>query len=493
MTSPPAPPDGARVAAVVDPHFDRSLAAEPAPGIAYALLHQGAVLHSRGIGTTTVANPSVPTADTGFRIASMTKSFTATTVLSLRDAGLLSLDTPVVEWVPELAGGGPDAGAITVRHLLTMGAGFVTDDPWGDRQQALPVEEFRVLLQRGVVPVTKPGDRFEYSNTGYAILGLVIEAVSGLAYPDAVRRRVLEPLGLGSTGFSAGSVADMATGYVKRSDGWAEEPVAGVGAFAPMGGGISTISDLATWVGFLGRGTGGSVVSSVSLREMQRTQRLVAGAASDAGDAPTVTGYGFGLFEELGPRGRTVFHSGGYPGFGSHMRWHPASGLGIIALANGTYAPIYSVAAKALSDVVQQLGEETITPLPPLAGLDAAAAVVSDWLGASDPDGPEGRALRARWSDNVELDLPWRERLQALDHLRREHGRLREMPGSRERTEAGTTTWTMEGDRKVTDAHGVRQVVRVIVMVAPHDTTMIQSVTLRAVADTPRPATVSLS
>ena len=478
----------------MDPHFERALASECAPAISYAVLHRGTVLHSRGIGTRSVVHGPPPDHHTGFRIASMTKSFTAATVLRLRDEGRLALDSPAVDWVPELAGGGPDARVITLRHLLTMGAGFATDDPWGDRQQDLGLEAFRALLERGIVPVCAPGDRFEYSNTGYAILGLVISAVTAQSYPDSVRGLLLDPLGLAETAFSVAELPGMAAGYVKRSDGWHEEPVAATGAFAPMGGLISTVADLASWVAFFQPGAGESVLSPLSVREMQRTQRLVAGVAGRQPEvAPTVTGYGFGLFEELGPSGRSVFHSGGYPGFGSHMRWHPASGLGVVALANGTYAPMSIVAAKALADLVEQTGAETVTPLPPVRGLEVAREAVRAWLNADEPDGPAAQTLRSLWADNVERDLPWSERLEARSALAAEFGRLHEVPGSRRRVEAGTETWTLAGDHQVTGDDGVGRVVRVVVMVAPHDTSLIQSVTLRPVSERSQPASVSLS
>ena len=91
--------------------------------------------------------------------------------------------------MPELAGwvnGAADAGPLTIRHLLTMTAGFPTDDPWGDRQQGLPLDEFRALLAGGVAFNWAPGTRFEYSNLGYAILGLIVTAASGVPYDEFV-------------------------------------------------------------------------------------------------------------------------------------------------------------------------------------------------------------------------------------------------------------------------------------------------------------------
>jgi CubicO group peptidase (beta-lactamase class C family) len=263
-----------------------------------------------------------------------------------------------------------------------------------------------------------------------------------------------------------------------------------------MGGVLGTLSDLAVWVGYLaGRQPRGSVMSEVSRREMQRTQRLVAAssAASGAGtpQPPTVTGYGFGLFEEFRPWGRSVFHSGGYPGFGSHMRWHPASGLGVVALANGTYAPMSTICLAALEALVTQSHTPRKASWPRVDGLDRAVACVRAWLAAADPDGPEAVELRQLWADNVERDLPWAERLIALKSLRRERGPLHEVEGTERRIEAGTVSWDLAGERAEAGSGTGR--VRVTVMVAPHDTALVQSLTVRPVPDRPEPAATDVS
>jgi hypothetical protein len=226
---------------------------------------------------------------------------------------------------------------------------------------------------------------------------------------------------------------------------------------------------------------------------MQRTQRLVAAStASEPSQPPTVTGYGYGLFEEFRPWGRSVYHSGGYPGFGSHMRWHPASGLGVIALANGTYAPMSAASLSALTSMVDQLGVVTTTPMPHVDGLERAIAAVRAWLDAADPDGPEGAALRDMWSDNVERDLPWAERLIALESLRREMGPMMEVPGSERRVEAGTVSWDLTAAKQAEGGSATRRV-RVTVMVAPHDSRLIQSLTLRQLPSRPDPVSIDLS
>ena len=194
----------------------------------------------------------MPDERTVFRIASMSKSFTASAILLLRDAAALSLDDPAAAYVPELAGwvnGAADAGPLTIRHLLTMTAGFPTDDPWGDRQQGLPLDEFDALLARGVSFNWAPGTRFEYSNLGYAILGRVVAAASGVPYDEFIRTRLLAPLRMSRTGFAAEefSAAELATGYRRGPGGWLELPFDPYGAFAPMGGVFSCVADLATW------------------------------------------------------------------------------------------------------------------------------------------------------------------------------------------------------------------------------------------------------
>src|SRR4029077_18431254 len=135
-----------------------------------------------------------------------------------------------------------------IRHLLTMTAGFPTDDPWGDRQQGLPLEDFSHFLAKGVTFNCAPGTRFEYSNLGYAILGRVVTAVTGMAYPDYVRHRLLNPLGMTRTGYEAeevevpqqtGGLPGAARGYRRPPSGWAAgrgrpSPSGARGAHAPV-------------------------------------------------------------------------------------------------------------------------------------------------------------------------------------------------------------------------------------------------------------------
>ena len=342
------------------------------PGLAYGIVLDGELVHAAGLGQRHLGGPA-PDAGTVFRIASMTKSFTASAILALRDDGLLKLDDAAEGYVPELRGWPsvtPDSARVSIRHLLTMTAGFPTDDPWGDRQQGLPLEDFARFLSAGVRFNWAPGTRFEYSNLGYAILGRVITAVTGAAYPDYIRHRLLRPLGMMRTGYEAEEFetpgllgtgpAGAARGYRRTPDGWAEVAFDAAGAFAPMGGIFSCVTDLARWVtGFTAafppgepEAGGAHPVRRATRREMQLPQVLTGWdkpAAFPGDAAPALSAYGFGLFVEDHPAfGRIVSHSGGYPGFGSNMRWHPASGTGVIALGNSTYAGMMTLATRLL-------------------------------------------------------------------------------------------------------------------------------------------------
>ena len=240
----------------IDDRFNRLREEKRVPGIAWGVIRDGELVHAGGSGTIRDGDDRTPDADTVFRIASMTKSFTAATILLLRDEGRLRLDDPVAAYVPELAGWAPpttDADPVTIRQLLTMSAGLATDDPWGDRQQGLPLDRFAELLAAGPTFVWPPGTAFDYSNLGYGILGRVITNVAGAEYREVVRDRLLVPLGMAATAYLEEEVpeARLAHGYVRRGEELVREGRDPYGALASMGGVFSSVRDLARWVGWV--------------------------------------------------------------------------------------------------------------------------------------------------------------------------------------------------------------------------------------------------
>jgi CubicO group peptidase (beta-lactamase class C family) len=443
----------------VDAIADRTFAGWKVPGLAYGVVLDGELRHVRGLGTRRVGVDLPPDADTVFRIASMTKSFTAATVLSLRDEGRLQLDDPISLHLPTLAGlRGPtsDSPTITIRHLLSMTAGFPTDDPWGDRQQGLDIDAFLGLVEGGLSFAWAPGTRWEYSNLGYGLLGRIITAAAGREYREAVRERLLAPLGMTSTGYLEEEAAPdrLARGYVWRDDRFLEDPMDGYGALASMGGVFTTVRDLATWVhGFIDawppRDEPGMAhpLSRASRREMQAPMQSVDPAITfvSADADPQLDGgaYGYGLFIQDHVRwGRIVGHSGGYPGFGSNMRWHAPSGLGVIVLGNGRYAPSSFLASEILLAMLDANAVPARRVRPAPATVAARAAV---------------EALLERWDDaaaeglfamNVELDEPLARRRAAMERLPGVHGRLVADPAEPEVSHSPFhLEWWLRGER----------------------------------------------
>jgi serine-type D-Ala-D-Ala carboxypeptidase/endopeptidase len=425
------------------------------PGLAYGLVAGGELVHAGGTGTAFTGGP-VPGADTVFRIASMTKSFTASAIMLLCEDGVLQLDDPAQVYLPQLRGlrlPAADCRPVTIRRLLTMTAGFPTDDPWGDRQQGLPLADFDALISGGGVRCCwAPGTRFEYSNLGYALLGRIIATVTGSAYEDAIREMLLTPLGLDRTGFEAAefSADGLARGYRRDNGGWLELAPDPSGAFAPMGGVFSSVRDLARWAaGFAdafparaGSGLAHPLPRSAR-RDMQLPHVIIPFGGGQPGirfAGPASISYGFGLFvEDDLAHGSIVQHSGGYPGYGSHMRWHPATGTGAIVLANGTYAAAGALAGELLADMLAAQPAASRRMRGPVPVLDGPGA---DGTGADSTSAPEPwpdtlaardsvNGLLQNWDDtaaaglftaNVAQDRPLAQRQADIARLRERIG-----------------------------------------------------------------------
>ena len=349
------------------------------PGAGWGILIDGKVAH---IGTTGIrdvrTNAPVDSA-TVFRIASMTKSFTAVAILQLRDAGKLSLDDPAAKYVPELASlryATTDAPRITIRHLLTHSAGFPEDNPWGDQQLERTNAEMATMMRAGIPFSTAPGTNYEYSNFGFAILGRIVANVSGMPYARYVRERVLLPLGMTVTTLESRDVpaTRLAHGYRRQDEQWLEEPQLPDGAFGSMGGMLTSIGDLSKWVAFMldawppRDGRENPVLKRSSLREMQQVQRFSgATAVRDAAGNLVLNagGYGYGLrVAQTCLFASSVSHTGGLPGFGSLMRWVPEQGVGIVALGNLTYTGWTNTAEQALTRLAATGGLAPREPQP---------------------------------------------------------------------------------------------------------------------------------
>lgn len=323
------------------------------PGAAWGIVVDDRVMHIGVTGLRDVEAKSPVDPNTVFRIASMTKSFTAMAIVKLRDDGKLSLDDAAEKYVPEMKAlkyPTTDSPRITIRHLLSHAEGFPEDNPWGDQQLARSEAELTRMIAGGIPFSNTPGVAYEYSNYGFAILGRIVTRASGMPYNEYITANILRPLGMRSTTYSPTAVAPnrLAHGYRWEDERWKEEPQLPDGSFGSMGGMLTSISDLSTWVSaFLGAwpprdGAETGPVKRSSLREMQQVSRPAPTSASRdaAGNIRlNVGGYAYGLRVSTNCLfAHIVAHSGGLPGFGSQMRWLPDYGVGIIAFGNRTYA-----------------------------------------------------------------------------------------------------------------------------------------------------------
>ncbi|MGA9774492.1 MAG: serine hydrolase domain-containing protein [Candidatus Dormiibacterota bacterium] len=424
--NPLGPPNSAKAVSAsfsdIDEIFRSFAERQRLPGLAYGVTASGGLVHSGAVGLARLQPERQVAVDTVFRIASMTKSITAACVLILRDRGQLRLDDEVATYVPEAATMAlptRDSQPITVRQLLTMSAGLVEDDPWADRQLAMAPDDFSSLLA-GVQFSRPPGVAFEYSNLGYALLGRVVANVAGVSVSQFANENLLEPLGMFDTRWEAGMVPSdrRADGHRLRDGKWeVEEPLTD-GAFGAMGGLWTTVPDFARYLSFHleawpprddeDRGP----LARASRREMQQPHRPVS-VAERRPPGVALAGYGYGLM--AGDRrggGRVVYHSGGLPGFGSHVQALPDLGLGVVGFANLTYAPMWQVVAEAAEFLAQSAAAGSPPPeaFPALDSLRAqVVGLYEQW---------DDEVVLALAADNLLLDLD-------LDHRRQEVGVLR--------------------------------------------------------------------
>ncbi len=419
-----ATPSPAALAEVDRIFADWRLAAH-APGLVYGVVADGQLVYAKGLGVQDTTGSQAISNESLFRIASMSKAFTALAILKLRDEGKVVLDAPAENYVPELkAWTYPtgDAPMITVRNLLTHSAGFVEDNPWGDRQQVLTEPEFTAMLKDGVSFARGPGLGMEYSNLGYALLGRIISNVSGVRYQDYIQRQIMAPLGMSSTTYDifASPPARRAIGYRWQDNSFVREPDMKDGAFGAMGGVETSASDYAKWVAFLlsawpprdGPETG--PVKRSTVREIVTGANFAAGTmrAAAIGGAPCRQAVAYGMAWRViddCDLGRVVTHTGGYPGYGSVVMLLPEKGVGIFAFSSRTYGgPSLPAFRAALA--LKRVGylADLATPVTPeLTAAYAAARQV--WA--------RGDIAAAPLANNMLMDrdaASWKSRLAAV-------------------------------------------------------------------------------
>ncbi|TMJ19516.1 MAG: beta-lactamase family protein [Alphaproteobacteria bacterium] len=361
----------------LDAHFERYRTEQHIPGLAWGIVAEGRLAYVQTFGSRTRDPYEIVTPDSLFRIASMSKAFTALAILKLRDEGRLQLDAPAETYVPEMRGWHyptSDSPRISVRDLLSHVGGFVTDDPWGDRQTPLAEAEFTAMLRSGIPFTRAPGTAFEYSNLGYALLGRIVTNVSGRPFEDYIQSEIMRPLGMNDTGYDVSRVPRdrFAAGWRWENDAFVREPDMARGAFGAMGGVITSARDYARWAAFLlsawpaRDGPETAPVRRSTVRELAEGLNFVAIARrpGDPESCPQAAAYGKGFrVAQDCDLGLTLAHGGGYPGYGSYLLLLPERGVAVFAFANRTYAgPSPPVWAAAMD-----LFRQGLLPAPTLA------------------------------------------------------------------------------------------------------------------------------
>lgn len=304
-----------------------------------------------------------PDASRQFRVASMTKSFTAATVLAVALEHELSLDVPLHVFLPEIY---PSLPSATVHDALAMTTGLPTDDAWADRLEAMSRQSFAELVSQTLIVNQAPGITYEYSNLGYAIIGLVIERITGRSFEELLHKHVLDPFKLEDSGLVRSSTSVQ--GMHPNLDGTFKpvEPT-GPGAFSPIGGLWSTPADIGYWMFILRSARyrymlGRELTSGESVVESIQNPRSFYDLQPQ-GKSAKLYAYGYGLHYRWDTKiGEFLGHSGGYPGFGSHMRWHTQTGLGIAVMGNQTYFAAEEIAAPILEEIVRTVGYQPSEP-----------------------------------------------------------------------------------------------------------------------------------
>jgi CubicO group peptidase (beta-lactamase class C family) len=315
------------------------------PSIAAVVVRDQAIAWYGARGT---VDGEPPTADTQYRIGSLTKTFVTIAVLRLRDEGRLRLTDRLDDHVP-----GTTVGTLRIGELLAHTSGLESDPPgpWWERASGQIRAELTDVL--GHAPLRQPaGRRFHYSNVGYAMLGALVGQIRGRLWYEVVRNEILRPLGLART--SVNPEPPCAQGWAVHP--WADlvmpEPAHDAGLMSPAGGFWSTAGDLSRFAAFLAGGAS-DVLSDASLEEMREP-------AAPGSDADHTASYGLGLqLERSGDR--TLYgHCGSVPGFISAL-WVSNSGTASAALANAT--SMYPIGALA-ADLIG-VAEEHEPAIPP--------------------------------------------------------------------------------------------------------------------------------
>jgi CubicO group peptidase (beta-lactamase class C family) len=332
-----------------------------------------------------------------FRVASVTKTFTALAVMQLVEQRRIGLDDPVNSRLRALRVQPPKAApAVTVRHLLTHQAGLREPLRWSDLLRpsrfigprvGQRVPRLADLYRTGITARVTPGTAWSYSNDGYAILGQLVEDVTGTPYPGYVADEIWRALGMSDSTFAPDQNASVAPGHRLRRGQLRPVPQRIVVKTA-AGGAYSSLADMLRYAAALAEPSGGELVTAATLEEMYRPHVLL---------ADRVPYTGLGVFLDRIDGHRIVYHPGDFPGYEAALFVAPDDGVGAVVLCNSTARGAALRLARQL--VTRALGVDT--DIDTDRGIEGRAA---DWLPAGVVDRVVGDyAAEPGWRQNLRV------------------------------------------------------------------------------------------
>ena len=352
------------------------------PGISMGIVHDRGLLWSKGFGSSDLASKTPATPKTIYRIASITKLFTSTAILQLRDAGKLRLDDPIVKYIPafKIRNGFPDAPPVTVQHLLTHTSGLPGEAAfpyWTDHDFPSIGEILKALPTQEIVFPTET--KYRYSNLALALAGEVVASASGETYEAYVQERILEPLGMTDTSvnLSPDDRMRLAAAYSRRlPDGTRRIlPFTDSRGLTPAANMSSTVEDLAKFISlqFQDEKAGGTqVLKGSTLREMHRVHWLFPSWKSGRGLGWSVRQFG----------GKTlVGHSGWVAGYQTQIGVIVEDKIGVIVLTNaddGSPNTYLEQAFNLVGPVLLKAAAPSPKPSPPDPAWNAYIGLYTD-------------------------------------------------------------------------------------------------------------------
>src|SRR5690606_1014997 len=322
--------DYAGVAAALERFIDHEMRDKGLPAVSVALVDDQEIVWARGLGYARPADSVPATAETVYRVGSVSKLFTAIGVMQLVERGVLDLDGRVGRWLEDFRPANPFDTPISLRHLMAHRSGLVREPPTGNYFDDTGADLGATVASLNTTAlVYEPGTRTKYSNAGIAVVGRVLEAVTAEPFARQLDAAVLEPLGMRSSAFEPRPElkARLAAAGMWTYDGRAfDAPVFELG-MAPAGSMYSTVTDLGRSLSMLfadGRAASGEqVLSRESLEEMWRPQFAEPGA---------MAGYGLGFVVSTLDGHRRVGHGGAIYGFATALAALPDQKLGVVAV-----------------------------------------------------------------------------------------------------------------------------------------------------------------